>query len=96
MSPINRCNLFLNRCLAKCTASLVLFGRETEAGPIGHLTELRSGVESTFSREQLICLILLGQRERLSRMGTARRKCMSAVRGLVRKAYVLCVSTFPL
>jgi hypothetical protein len=50
MSPVNRCNLFLNRCLAKCTASLVLFGRETEAGPIGHSTELRSGVGSTFSR----------------------------------------------
>jgi hypothetical protein len=53
---------------------MVVFGRETEAGPTGHSAGLRGGVENTFSREQWICPILLGQRERLPRMGIAREK----------------------
>jgi hypothetical protein len=38
---------------------------------------------------------LLTTHERLPRMGTARRKCMSGVRGLAQKMHVLCVSGFP-
>jgi hypothetical protein len=36
----------------KRTASIVVFGRETEAGPMGHSAGLRGGVRSTFSQEQ--------------------------------------------
>jgi hypothetical protein len=39
---------------------------------------------------------LLMASERLPRMGTAHRKCMSGIRGLTREAYVSCVSSFPL
>jgi hypothetical protein len=31
---------------------MVVFGRETEVGPVGHSAGLRGRVESTFSREQ--------------------------------------------
>jgi hypothetical protein len=75
---------------------MVVFGRETEAGPVGHSTGLRGGVRSTFSREEWICPTLLGQRERLSHTGTARRKRMSGVCGLAREAYTACVLDFPL
>jgi hypothetical protein len=53
---------------------MVVFRRETEAGPAGHSVGLRGGVGSTFSQEQLIYPTLLGQRERLPRTGTVRRK----------------------
>jgi hypothetical protein len=36
----------------KCTSLMVVFGRETEAGPVGHSAGLRGGVGSTFSQEQ--------------------------------------------
>jgi hypothetical protein len=36
----------------KLTALMVVFGRETEADPVGHSAGLRGGVESTFSRER--------------------------------------------
>jgi hypothetical protein len=70
-------------------------GREIEAGPASHLARLRGGVGSTFSREQCIRPTLLGQRERLPRMGTTHRKHMSDLRGLAREVYVSCVSCFP-
>jgi hypothetical protein len=31
---------------------MVVFGRETEVGPVGHSARLRGGVKSTFSLEQ--------------------------------------------
>jgi hypothetical protein len=37
---------------------------------VGHSAKLRGGVGSTFSQEQCIRPTLLGQRERLPRMGT--------------------------
>jgi hypothetical protein len=43
-----------------------------------------------------ICPTLLGQRERLSCTGTAHKKRTSGVCGLAWKAYVACVSGFPL
>jgi hypothetical protein len=55
---------------------MVVFRRETEAGPAGHSVGLRGGVGNTFSWEQSIYPTLLGQRERLPRMGTVRRKRM--------------------
>jgi hypothetical protein len=36
----------------KRTTSIVVFGREIEAGPAGHSAGLRGGVGRTFSREQ--------------------------------------------
>jgi hypothetical protein len=42
------------------------------------------------------CFDLVGASERLSRMGTAHRKCTSGVRGLEWEAYVACWSGFPL
>jgi hypothetical protein len=65
-------------------------------GPAGHSTGLRGGVGSTFSREQWIRLTLLGQRERSPHTGTAHRKRMIGVHGLVQEAYMTCVSGFPL
>jgi hypothetical protein len=35
----------------KRTASMVVFGRETEVSPMGHSAGLRGGVRSTFSQE---------------------------------------------
>jgi hypothetical protein len=48
-----------------------------------------------FPRSSKVCPTLLGQRERLPHMGTARRKHMSDVHGLTWEAYVSCVSGFP-
>jgi hypothetical protein len=42
------------------------------------------------------CFNFVGASERLSRMGTAHRKCTSGVRGLKWEAYVACWSDFPL
>jgi hypothetical protein len=42
------------------------------------------------------CFDFVGASEMLSRMGTARRKRMSGVRGLEWEAYVACWSGFPL
>jgi hypothetical protein len=36
----------------KRTTLVVVFGRETEVGPVGHLAGLRGGVGSTFSQKQ--------------------------------------------
>jgi hypothetical protein len=51
--------------------------------------------ESLFLRSSGIRATLLGQCERLPRMGTARRKRTSGVRGLAQETYVSCVSSFP-
>jgi hypothetical protein len=79
----------------KCTTSMVVFGRETEAGPVGHSVGLRGVVGNSFSREQWICPTLLGQCETLPRTGTTCRKRMSGIRELAPKVYVSCVSGFP-
>jgi hypothetical protein len=49
-----------------------------------------------FLRSSGICLNLSAPRERLPRMGTARRKRTPGVRGLAWEVYVLCWSGFPL
>jgi hypothetical protein len=61
-----------------------------------HSTGLRGGVGSTFSREQCIRPTLLMTRERLPRMGTARRKRTPGICGLAWEVYVSCWSGFPL
>jgi hypothetical protein len=65
-------------------------------GPADHSAKLGGGVRSTFSREQWICPTLLGQCERLPCTEAARRKCTLGVCELVWKAYVACLSGFPL
>jgi hypothetical protein len=94
MDPVNRCDPFVNRCLAKRTASMVVVRRETRMGHVGHSVGLSGGVGSTFSREQSICPTLLGQCESLPCTGTARRKRMSGVRDLAQEAYESCVLGF--
>jgi hypothetical protein len=47
-----------------------------------------------FLRSSRIRPTQLGQRERFPRMGTARRKHTSGIRGLVWEAYVSCASDF--
>jgi hypothetical protein len=59
-----------------------------------HSVGLGGGAESTFSQEQCIRPTQSGQRERLSRKGTARRKRTRGICGLAWKAYVSCVSGF--
>jgi hypothetical protein len=61
-----------------------------------HSVGLRGGVGSTFSQERCIRPTLLMTRERLPRMGTARRKRTPGICGLVWEAYVSCWSDFPL
>jgi hypothetical protein len=63
---------------------------------MGHSAGLRGRVRSTFSQEQCNSPPLLGQRERLSRTEIVCRKRTSGVHGLAQKAYVSCVSDFPL
>jgi hypothetical protein len=48
-----------------------------------------------FLRRSKVCPTLLRQRERLPHTGTARGKRTSYIRGLARKTYVSCVSSFP-
>jgi hypothetical protein len=48
-----------------------------------------------FLRSSRVHPTLLGHYKMLPRMGTARRKRISGIRGLVRKAYVSCVSGYP-
>jgi hypothetical protein len=74
---------------------MVVFGRETKAGPMGHSAGLRGGVGSTFSHEQWICPTMLGQCERLPRARTVREKHTSGVQGPAQESYVVCVSGFP-
>jgi hypothetical protein len=57
---------------------------------MGHSAGLRGREGSTFSWEQRICPTLLGQHERLSHMGTARRKRKHGIHGLVWEANMLC------
>jgi hypothetical protein len=62
---------------------------KTTAGPVRlWLPRLLPGVGA--------CFDFMGASERLSRIGTARRKCTPGVRGLEWKAYVTCWSGFPL
>jgi hypothetical protein len=62
---------------------------KTTAGSIClWLPRLPSGVGAYFN--------FVGASERLSRTGTARRKCTSGVRGLEWESYVACCSCFPL
>jgi hypothetical protein len=62
---------------------------------VDHSAGLRGGVGSTFSREQCIRPTLLMTHERLSRMGTARRKRTLGVRELAWEAYISCWLGFP-
>jgi hypothetical protein len=62
---------------------------KTMAGPVClWLLRLLPGVGA--------CFDFVGGSERLSRTGTAHRKCTSGVRGLEWEAYVACWSGFPL
>jgi hypothetical protein len=57
---------------------------------------LRIVSRAIFLRSSRVRLTMLGQRERLPRMGIVREKRTSGVCGPVRKTYVLCVSGFSL
>jgi hypothetical protein len=49
MGPVSLISYSSTDVWLKCIASMVVFGRETEAGPVGHSPGLRGGVGSTFS-----------------------------------------------
>jgi hypothetical protein len=77
--------------------SMAVCGRETGYGPTDRPADmLWIGMGAFFSQGQWICSTLLMIYERLPHTGTAYRKCTSGVRGLAQKAYMSCVSGFPL
>jgi hypothetical protein len=74
-----------------------VLGEKLGGGPVDRSADvLRIVSGALFLRSGRVRPTLLGQRERLSRTGTAHRKRMSGIRELVRKVYVSCVSGFPL
>jgi hypothetical protein len=52
MGPVSLVACLSTDVWLKRTASMVVFGREIEVGPMGHSVRLRGGVGSTFSQEQ--------------------------------------------
>jgi hypothetical protein len=51
MGPVKQLACLSIDVWLKLTTSMVVFGRETEAGPMGHSAGLRGRVGSTFSRD---------------------------------------------
>jgi hypothetical protein len=79
----------------KRTTSMVMLGEKLRRVP--RATQPGWEVESgALFQEQWICPTLLGQRERLPRMRTTRRKHTRVVRGLAWEAYMLYWSGFPM
>jgi hypothetical protein len=75
---------------------MAVLGEKLGGGPVDHLAKLGVVSGALFLRSSRVRPTLLLACERLPRMGTARRKHTSGVRGLVWKAYVSCWSGFPL
>jgi hypothetical protein len=96
MSPLNRCSIFINRCLDCITASVVVLREKLGDGP----ADWSAGVprivsRALFLRSSRLRPTLLGQREKLPRTGTVHEKRMSDIFGPAQEAYVACVSGFP-
>jgi hypothetical protein len=95
MGPVNHHSMFINRCLAFITASLVVLGEKLGGRPTDWSADVRRIVaEALFLGSSRVHQTLLDQRERLPRTKTAHRKCMSGEHGLTREAYVSCLSDF--
>jgi hypothetical protein len=94
--PSKPSSLLSSDAWLKPTASLVGLGEKLRQVP--RTTQPGWEVESgaLFLESSSIHPTLLMTHERLARTGTARRKCMPGVRGLVWEAYVSCWSGFPL
>jgi hypothetical protein len=96
MSPVSRCSLLTNRWLAFITALMAIRREKLGGGPTDWLASVWGIVSGAlFLRSNKVHPTLLGQRERLPCMGTAHGKHTCCIRGLVKEAYVLCVSSFP-
>jgi hypothetical protein len=66
-------------------------------GPMDQSTDVLGIVSGAiFLRSSRVRQILLMASKRLSRMWTVRRKRTCGICGLVRKAYMSCISSFPL
>jgi hypothetical protein len=78
------------------TTSLVCSGEKLVTDPQIGQWRVVDCVRSHSSREQWACSTLSMTHERLSRTGTAHRKCTPGIGGLVWEVYVACWSGFPL
>jgi hypothetical protein len=78
------------------SASLVGLGEKLGGGPTDRSVDMLGTVsEALFLRSSRVYPNLLGQRERLLCIRTARGKCTCDVHGPAQEAYVSCVSGFP-
>jgi hypothetical protein len=76
---------------------MVVMGDKLGGGPADQLASvLRIVSRVLFLKSSRFHPTLLGQRERLPRTRNARRKRTSDIRGVARKAYLSCISGFPL
>jgi hypothetical protein len=86
---VNRCSMFINKCLTKAHCFKGLCWERNWGGPHGPLSRAERCIQ-----EPCIRPTLLDQRERLSRTWTACGKRTSGICGLAQEAYVSCVSEF--
>jgi hypothetical protein len=82
MGPVNRCSLFVNRCLNFITASMAVLGEKLGGGHMYHSAGLGVVSGTLFLGSSRVRPTLMMAYERLPRMETTHRKCMSNVRGL--------------
>jgi hypothetical protein len=76
---------------------MVVLGEKICGGPANQSADvLRIVSGALFLRSSMIYLTLLMASERFPHTWTARRKRTCGIRGLAQKAYVSCVSNFPL
>jgi hypothetical protein len=82
MSLVNRCSLFVNKCLSFITASMTVLGKKLGGGPADHSAGLKVVSGALFLRSSRVRPTLIMAYERLPRTGTAHRKRTSGVRRL--------------
>jgi hypothetical protein len=59
MGPVNYCSLFINRCLAFITASMVVLGEKQGGEPTDHLVGLGVVSGALFLRSSRVCPTLM-------------------------------------
>jgi hypothetical protein len=75
---------------------MAVLGDKLGGGPVDHSAGLRVMSGAPFLWSSRVCPTLMMACERLPCTCTARRKHVYGVRGLVREAYMSCVSGIPL
>jgi hypothetical protein len=96
MSLVNRCILFINRCLAFNIASMAMLGEKLCGRPVDHSPGLGVVSGALFSREQYVLSNAVDGMRKVATYMDCHRKRTWGVRGLAWKVYVSCVSGFPL